>query len=106
MCVSCRFCDEYRPINKVTAYEKVLKQIVKNQLDKHCDKLNVLSDNKCGFRKNPSCETTLVNCFDKWLKEIDLNNKYILVIFLDFKRAFETIDRNLSTAKIEKNGDG
>lgn len=99
-------CEDYRPINKVPIYEKLLETVVKNQLFQYCDKYNILSKNQSGFRPAHSCETSLVNIYDKWLREIDINNNYVLVVFLDFKRAFETVDRNLLISKMKKMGLG
>lgn len=96
-------CVNFRPINVVPVYEKILEVTVKNQLVKFCDQHNVIASNQSGFRRGHSCETVIMNVCDTWLRAIDFNN-VILAVFLDFKRAFETIDRNLLLKKLEKIG--
>jgi hypothetical protein len=64
---------------------------------------NILSDKQSGLRKNHSCETSL-NCDLISLKEKIEEHKIIIVVSLDLKRAFETIDRELFLKKCEKYG--
>ena len=45
-----------------------------------------------------SCETTINYVINRW-KFIE-NNRKVLEIFLDFKRAFETIDRDILLKKL------
>ena len=96
---------EFRPINTVPVYEKLLELVVKQQLQDYCDKNNILVSRQSGFRENHSCETVIVNICDDFLKAVDTNN-FVVAVFLDFKRAFETIDRSLLLKKLEKFGIG
>lgn len=96
-------CQEYRPINTVPPYEKALEIVVKEQLVNYCDKNSIIVPNQSGFRKNHSCETVILNICDTWLKAID-NGDIVVAVFLDFRRAFETIDRCLLLKKLEKMG--
>lgn len=90
---------EFRPINTVEIYEKVLEITVKEQLCKYCDDNNILVVNQSGFREEHSCETVIVNTCDIFKKEMDRGN-YVIAVFLDFKRAFETVDRNILLQKL------
>jgi hypothetical protein len=47
------------------------------------------------------CETSLNLVLTQWKEEID-KGKVVIGIFLDLKRAFETIDRNLLLLKNSK----
>lgn len=96
-------CEEFRPINTVPPYEKVLEIAVKNQLLTYCDTNKLIVPNQSGFRKDHSCETVLINICDIWLKAID-NGDIVISVFLDFRRAFETVDRTLLLRKLEKVG--
>lgn len=96
-------CDEFRPINIVPVYEKILEIIVKEQLVNYCDRNSILVHNQSGFRAGHSCESVIMKICDIWFKSID-NNQIILAVFLDFKRAFETINRELLIKKLEKIG--
>lgn len=98
-------CTNFRPINTVPVYEKILEVVVKNQLMEYCDENSVIVGNQSGFRKNHSCESVLLNITDEWYRAMD-ENYIILAVFLDFKRAFETINRDLLIKKLEKIGMG
>lgn len=43
-------CNDFRPINNVETYEKVLEIAVKMQLQEHCNVNNILVANQSGFR--------------------------------------------------------
>ncbi|KAJ8964692.1 hypothetical protein NQ317_003315 [Molorchus minor] len=42
-------------------------------------------------------------CISKFKEDVD-NDKYVIAVFLDLKRAFETIDRNILLAKLKQYG--
>ena len=91
--------DELRPINMLPPYEAVLERVVKTQLINHILNNNILVDQQSGFREFHSCETALNLMLDNWKSEID-NKKVVVAVFLDFKRAFETIDREILLKKL------
>lgn len=84
-------------------YEKILETVVYKQLLKYLNKNNTLVPEQSGFRENHSCETALQNVLNEWKINCD-NKQKTGVVFLDFKRAFETIDRNKLIKKLDKYG--
>lgn len=66
---------------------------------------NILSKYQAGFRSKNSCESALQSVLFNWKSALQ-EGKMIGVVFLDFKRAFETINRNLLLLKMEKYGFG
>lgn len=91
-------CEEFRPINTLKTCEKIMEKIVKEQLETYMEQHNLFSKYQSGFRKKFSCETTVNYVINRW-KYADRKKK-IMAIFLDFKRAFETIDRELLIRKL------
>lgn len=79
-------CSEFRPINIVPVYEKILEIVVKAQIEEYCNSNNIIVGNQSGFRQGHSCETVIVNICDEFRKAID-RNCYVLAVFLDFRRA-------------------
>jgi Reverse transcriptase (RNA-dependent DNA polymerase)/Endonuclease-reverse transcriptase len=95
--------EEYRPINMLPIYEKIIEKVVYKQLKDFVDINSVLCENQSGFRAKHSCETALQMLLTNWKEELD-TNKIIVSVFLDFKRAFETIDRQILIQKLEMYG--
>jgi len=98
-------CSEFRPINNVSVYEKVLEMVVKTQIEKHCNANGIIVGNQSGFRQGHPCETVIVNVCDAFRKALD-RGCYVLVVLLDFSRAFETINRDILIKKLASLGFG
>jgi len=72
-------------------FEKVLELVVKEQLEMYLETNGIITE-QLEFRKHYSCETAIQTVIDEW-KLIVSEEKMVEVIFMDLKRAFETIDR-------------
>jgi len=92
--------EEFRPINKLPIYEKILEIIVHNQLVEYMENNNLLEECQSGFRARHSCETALQWVVSDWKKSIG-EGKMIGVVFLDLRRAFELVDRDILLKKME-----
>lgn len=95
--------SEYRPINILPIYEKVLELIVKEQLEIYLESNNIITEHQSGFRKQHSCETAIQSVIDDWKVSIS-RGEIVGVIFLDLKRAFETVERKRLLRKLYKYG--
>ena len=73
---------------------------MKQQLDEHIEKNNILLQEQSGFKKGHSCETSLQNIISNWKESIDFD-LLVGVVFIDFKRAFETINRERLILKLK-----
>jgi len=51
--------EEFRPINKLPVYEKLLEIMVHKQLVIYLENNNLLEKGQSGFRAKHSCETAL-----------------------------------------------
>ncbi len=97
--------EDFRPINMLPVYEKILEITVKNQINKFLNSNKVLIEEQAGFRNNFSCESALNKVLSDWKSAIE-EKKIVLCVFLNFKRAFETIDREILLKKLELYGFG
>ncbi|XP_044584936.1 uncharacterized protein LOC123265304 [Cotesia glomerata] len=95
--------EELRPINVLPVYEQILEEVVKLQLLNYVNSNDILFDEQSGFRVNYSCETALQHSFIEWRKNLD-DGLLTGVVFIDFAKAFETINRKLLLHKLKKLG--
>lgn len=98
-----RKCEEFRPVNTLPTYEKVLEDTVKESLELHIEQNNIIIEEQSGFRENHSCESALNLVLMNWKVEIE-KGKIVVAVFLDLKRAFETIDRERLLRKLQRLG--
>lgn len=60
--------EEFRPINKLPIYEKILEIIVHRQLINYLEENKILEECQSGFRAKHSCETALQWVITGWKK--------------------------------------
>ena len=84
----------YRPLSILSPFTKVLERIIYNQLQSFLDKYNILCEYQFGFRKGHSTEQAILEITDKLKWAID-NKQITCGIFLDFSKAFDTVNHNI-----------
>jgi hypothetical protein len=95
--------QDFRPINILPLFEKILEIVLQKQILKYLNENSILYEMQSGFRENHSCESAIQYILGNWRKMAE-NGKVTIAVFLDFKRAFETIDRDLLLCKLKKYG--
>ena len=95
--------NNYRSISVLSPIAKVFEKIVYKQIFYYFHTNNLLVDNQHGFRPNRSCETALHTIVSQMMKILS-DRSVGLFIFIDFKKAFDTVDTNLLILKMERYG--
>ncbi len=95
--------SNYRRISILPVLSKLLERAVNGQLYEHLQKYNLISTWQSGFRPNYSTSTALIYVSDKILSAID-HGKLTGVIYLDLKKAFDTVDHDLLLQKLARYG--
>ena len=95
--------SNYRPISLLSVFNKLLEKLMAKRLISFLDKHKALFSNQFGFRSNYSTDYALLSIVDKVQKSID-NSDYSCGIFLDFSKAFDTVDHNILLTKLDNYG--
>ena len=80
----------YRPVSLTCICCKLLEQFVRDEIVKHMTDNNLYSECQHGFRKKRSCVTQLLEVYDQLTEMID-DGKSVDIIYLDFRKAFDSI---------------
>ena len=91
---------DLRPIALTPLPGKLLERFVHTQLLSHIDKYNILSEDQNGSRKNHSIIDTIFR-YTTYL-QLNKNNNYNTISFyVNFKKAFDTVNHNLLIKKLK-----
>ena len=95
--------NNYRPISVIPAVAKIFEKIIYDQLYNYLNVNDLLTSCQSGFRSLHSTLTALLEASNNWCVNVDkglLNG----VIFIDLKKAFDTIDHEIILQKLAKYG--
>ena len=81
----------------------MLKQLVYDQLSEFLTVNNILASSQAAFRKLNSITTSFISSTDHWHENMD-NNKMNLTIYLDLRKAFDTVGHNILIKKLNSHG--
>ena len=93
----------YRPISLLTSFSKILERIIYTRTIKFVHDCNIFSDSQYGFREKHKTTDALLILTDKVAKAID-SSSHTIGIFLDFSKAFDTINHDILLYKLSHYG--
>lgn len=93
-------CRNYRPISILPIFSKILEKIINNQILNYLEEFNLLNSNQFGFRRQRGTADAVSVFINKTLEAFN-EGKCTLGIFIDFSKAFDTIDHEILLLKLK-----
>ena len=93
----------YRPISLLSIFNILLEKLMAKRLTHFIEKHELIYSKQFGFRRNHSTVQTGLSITDKIQTAIDAH-EYSCGIFLDFSKAFDTINHKILISKLENYG--
>ena len=95
----------YRPISLTSVVIKILERIIKDKITSFLDRHKLIIDSQHGFRNSRSCLTNLLEFYNYIFSNYD-ERVPSDIIYLDFKKAFDTVPHKRLLIKLKAHGMG
>jgi hypothetical protein len=91
--------SNYRPISILPIFSKLFERVMYNKILNFIEKQRLFYINQFGFRNNHTTALALTALLDKITESMN-NNEYMVGVFLDFSKAFDTVDHSILLQKL------
>lgn len=94
-----KLASNYRPISILTGLSKIFEKVLATQIREYFENHCLFSDYQYGFRQGRSTTQAISVLLEKLYSNFN-NNEITQGIFLDFSKAFDTIDHTIIIRKL------
>ena len=95
--------SNYRPVSLISMVCKTIEHLVRADIMRHMWENKLLSDYQHKFVEGRSCTSQLLAVLEAWTRNLD-SGKTVNAIYLDFRKAFDTVTHKHLLAKLESYG--
>ena len=95
--------SHYRPVSILPQFSKILEKVFHNRLMSFINDKQILNISQFGFRKNMSTALAIIELVEEITTAID-EGKTTVGVFIDLKKAFDTVDHNILVKQLEHYG--
>ena len=96
-------CSNYRPISLLSNIGKIIEKLMHKRLNVFLEKKQIYYNFQFGFRSNLSTNNALLSAVESIQSHLD-KNKFYAGVFVDLKKAFDTVDHHILLQKHEHYG--
>lgn len=93
----------YRPVAILSQFSKILEKLFVARLDCFVEKCKLLIDCQYGFRDSTATSMALMDLMEELSSAVN-EKKFAVGVFIDLKKAFDTIDHDIVLEKMERFG--
>ena len=90
----------YRPVTNTTFLAKLVEKAANIQLVNYLESNNLFPTHQSAYRKQHSCETTMIKVIDD-IQTLISQKKMVMLVLLDLSSAFDTIDQDILLFKLQ-----
>ena len=98
-----KLTTNWRPITLLNPFSKIFERCIYNRLNNFFKINGTIYKNQFGFQKKISTENAVLKIYNEIAKRME-EGEYVLSLFLDLKKAFDTVDHQLLLSKLYKYG--
>ncbi|KAI8507151.1 cytoplasmic pattern recognition receptor signaling pathway in response to virus [Branchiostoma belcheri] len=95
--------SNYRPVSVLNVASKVMEKMVHNQVSHFVNSTGQLTAHQSGFRKHHSTGTAVQKVVED-IQSAQNNKKVTVALFLDLRKAFDTVNHQILLGKLQKMG--
>ena len=93
----------YRPVSLTSAIGKLMERLIKEDIESHLERNNLIKSSQHGFRHGRSPQTNLIEFMEQTTEWLDGGRSFDIV-FLDFAKAFDVVCHASLVVKLKAKG--
>ncbi|KAI8482827.1 hypothetical protein Bbelb_394890 [Branchiostoma belcheri] len=100
---NCADVGNYRPVSVLSVTSKVMERLVCNQVTRYLTRCKLLTSHQSGFRRHHSTATAVQKIVEDITSGFN-GSKVTVALFLDLRKAFDTVNHDILLGKLKKLG--